>query len=248
MSLTDLTSRIMYAIFIKGDLYHEGYAIKVILKRVNNLVNFVDIGSHVGYYSVVISKIYPCVQCLMFDVDKRCCRISKKNVLLNGLSKVTIINAAVSDSSNDNRYYYFIPFLWKEAPRCQGLLEKKSYMKKRIKSVKLDDYINFFKEGPSLIKIDIEGEEYNALRGMRRVLKEIKPILLIEIHQKYLFERNQTPQMIIDILKEHNYSIKEILNFRSPFDSHSGVEAKLAEVTHNYLFKTNNSMILAVRS
>lgn len=42
---------------------------------------------------------------------------------------------------------------------------------------------------PELIKIDVEGAEYDVLQGGLRTLKKHKPILVIEVHSKLLEER-----------------------------------------------------------
>jgi FkbM family methyltransferase len=40
-----------------------------------------------------------------------------------------------------------------------------------------------------LIKIDIEGEEYNALKGATKTIKRFKPKIIIEIHSKNLWKK-----------------------------------------------------------
>ena len=52
-----------------------------------------------------------------------------------------------------------------------------------VNGIALDDFV--FHEGqpaPGVVKIDIEGGEVLALPGMRRILKEKRPILFIELH------------------------------------------------------------------
>ena len=47
----------------------------------------------------------------------------------------------------------------------------------------MDDFV--FRDGnpePNIIKMDVEGGEVLALPGMRRILKEIKPTVFLEIH------------------------------------------------------------------
>lgn len=53
----------------------------------------------------------------------------------------------------------------------------------RIESTSLD---NYFKPGSTVnfIKIDIEGAENLALRGMRRILRESRPVLFVEFHDE----------------------------------------------------------------
>jgi len=52
-----------------------------------------------------------------------------------------------------------------------------------------------------LIKMDIEGEEYNAIRGAVETIRRFKPKIVIEIHSKELRDR------ILNFLKLHGYSL-----------------------------------------
>jgi precorrin-6B methylase 2 len=52
-----------------------------------------------------------------------------------------------------------------------------------------------------LIKMDIEGEEYNALKGAIKTIRKFKPKIIIEIHSKNLRER------ILEFLKNYGYNL-----------------------------------------
>jgi hypothetical protein len=52
-----------------------------------------------------------------------------------------------------------------------------------VSGICLDDFV--YRDGnpsPQVIKMDIEGGEVLAFRGMRRVLAEIRPLILLELH------------------------------------------------------------------
>ena len=52
-----------------------------------------------------------------------------------------------------------------------------------VDAISIDEFVyNENHAAPDLIKIDIEGGEIKALQGAIRVLKEKKPILLVELH------------------------------------------------------------------
>ena len=77
------------------------------------------------------------------------------------------------------------------------------------KKISLDDYCFTNKIRPSLIKMDIEGGEYEALLGMRRVCLEHRPVMLIEYHLRKLREFWKVdPCKIIEVLKSYNYSLR----------------------------------------
>src|SRR5215831_13226179 len=49
-----------------------------------------------------------------------------------------------------------------------------------VRSVALDDFAAAGDFRPSFIKMDIEGAEIDALRGMPRLLREVRPVLVLE--------------------------------------------------------------------
>ena len=53
----------------------------------------------------------------------------------------------------------------------------------KVKTRSLDSLYESGKiNAPNLMKIDIEGAEYLALRGAKKIINKFKPILLMEIH------------------------------------------------------------------
>ena len=66
----------------------------------------------------------------------------------------------------------------------------------------------------SLFKIDIEGFEFEALKGMKKILAH-KPKLLVEIHKIILNQNNENVSQIIQYLFQFYNSIEVILKKHS---------------------------------
>lgn len=75
-----------------------------------------------------------------------------------------------------------------------------------VKTAPLDDYI----EGPvHFIKIDIEGGELEALRGMQRILKENTPLhLVVEWKPDFLIERGMAPDALPLLLSNLGFEMQ----------------------------------------
>lgn len=54
-----------------------------------------------------------------------------------------------------------------------------------VNSIKLDDYCDKLPQ-IKLIKIDIEGAEHNAIKGMKKLISRDKPIIILELTDAYL--------------------------------------------------------------
>ena len=72
----------------------------------------------------------------------------------------------------------------------------------KIKLLKLDDFI---KHKVDFVKIDIEGHEYQALQGMRKILKKYMPKLIIETNS--FAQKKNLLKKIFNFLSQLNYEI-----------------------------------------
>ncbi len=61
---------------------------------------------------------------------------------------------------------------------------------------------------PDLVKIDVEGYEYEVLLGARRLLRERRPALAFELHLDLLDKRGVSPRQVVAELKSHGYTFR----------------------------------------
>jgi len=59
---------------------------------------------------------------------------------------------------------------------------------------------------PGFIKLDIEGYEYEAIKGSAAFLARERPVLFLELHLNYLEERNISPRAVVELLERAGYS------------------------------------------
>jgi len=69
---------------------------------------------------------------------------------------------------------------------------------------------------PSVMKIDIEGFEFDLLEGARQTLQERHPRLWVEVHPNFLAAQGKRWEDLIEILKAAGYSVTFFDDFHLP--------------------------------
>jgi len=106
----------------------------------------------------------------------------ERNVKINGLTRVTPIQAAAAEIEGTMQFSYAAdsPTQGKlvdvEPTYRLGHAQTLVVQAKRLDSV-LDDGV-----WPDVVKIDVEGAAAAVLRGARRIINEIRPAFFIELH------------------------------------------------------------------
>lgn len=156
-----------------------------------------DIGANVGYFTLLAAVLTgEKGQVYAFEPLPRNVEFLKKHISLNNLSNVEVIQAAVSDRSGEALFEF-------GASTAMGHLSETGDL--RIKLVSLDRMIaNGDLITPDVIKIDVEGAEYDVLRGAKTLIETSHPILFLDTHQR------DAHQNTLQFLRDHKYQIKVI--------------------------------------
>jgi len=134
-----------------------------------------DIGANVGFYSLLFAKYSKHV--FAFEPVPRNIGYLWRMLEVNGVRNVTIVPCAVSDST---RLFSF------QMGENYALGRLHHRGEQPIAVVSLDDFIVAYKVVPSLLKIDVEGEEMSVLKGAKNLLSNNKPVILLSTHKQEL--------------------------------------------------------------
>jgi FkbM family methyltransferase len=143
-----------------------------------------DIGANLGYVSILLALAGgPASQVFAFEPLPANLDRLRSHIELNNLQdRVKVIPVAIGEHAG--RSHFLV-----HASGGMGKLEGSDGRRTRyegeieVEMMALDDFIwARSNPPPDLIKIDIEGGETKAVRGMQRVFKEIRPVVLMEIH------------------------------------------------------------------
>lgn len=170
---------------------------------------FVDLGASIGYYTFLANQHMENGEIYTFEPDPVRYEELKKGIKKNNgeHNDIQVYPYAVSNIAGAREMYSN-----KYSKVSTGSLVKDDKVhtdKIKIKTVKLDD---FFPNSNAidLIKMDIEGEELNALIGMRNILKNGKTKIFCEVHKPPLNRQGQKLQDVTDIVSKYGYSIFKI--------------------------------------
>ncbi len=166
-----------------------------------------DLGANLGYFSLLMAqagtKVYA------FEPFQKCFDLLERNVLANGYAdRIKFFRAAVMDKAGtstlcvDHNQSDYVAMFVPTAPDSAAPFRQLS-----IETVVLDDVIPAT-EKVGCIKMDIEGAEPLALRGMSRILQRDRPRIFFEFNPLCI-ERHSgvKPEELLTTLRDHGYKI-----------------------------------------
>lgn len=91
-------------------------------------------------------------------------------------------------------------------------LDSASDVQQSIPHFALDDLLqlDLGKPNPVLIKCDVEGAELLVLESAERVLRALRPALLLSVHPQFLPKYGMTPEDVRAFLTRHGYRIEVV--------------------------------------
>ncbi len=149
----------------------EPFETELITKGVKKGDVVLDIGAHIGYYTLMFAKLVGKEgKVYAFEPSPKNFSLLKKNVEINGHNNVVLVQKAVSNASGKLKLYL-----------CEGNVgDNRIYdshdgrQSVEIEAVRIDDYFKGSSPTINYIKMDIQGAEAGAIQGMRDVLNRNK--------------------------------------------------------------------------
>lgn len=199
--ICNLDEPLPWNLFVYGNYRFEKGCESFMLEKVKTCDVVFDIGANIGYYSIQYArltngKIYS------FEPMAHQHETLVKNLQLNNLSNVVAVKYAVSNSNEIKRIY-----LSEDENTGTSSIEVPTSHYEDVETITIDSYCE--KMGINqidLMKIDIEGHEYKALQGMKKMLSKgnIKGIFM-EIHTESLQFAGTSPQEVCTYLGSFGY-------------------------------------------
>jgi FkbM family methyltransferase len=143
-----------------------------------------DVGANIGYVSLLLAKAAgETGKVFAFEALPENGGRWRKNIGLNGMeARMSLIPRAVTQTAGPVRFLVHASGAMGKAVGSAGRQDE--YQSEiSVPGISLDEFV--YVQGnpaPQVVKMDIEGGEVMALPGMRRLLAEACPLMLMELH------------------------------------------------------------------
>lgn len=161
-----------------------------------------DIGANIGETTLNFAQLAKNGKVYSFEPVPFLYERLTTNVGLNTFKNIELHNLAISDNSDD---------LFFEAPKNRNssgisLTKENSNTSMRVASNTLDEFVSSKQiEKIDFIKIDVEGFENYVINGAKQTLKKFKPMLFVEIDNRYLIPKNTSEKKLLTQLQQEFY-------------------------------------------
>jgi FkbM family methyltransferase len=154
-----------------------------------------DIGAHHGIYTLsgcIGEKVHS------FEMaEENISKLKTKKELVGSEinSKINIVRKGIWSESGEKIFH-------ENSRDARNQIDRGE---EKVETLSLDDYFDD-REDPNVLKIDVEGAEYQVLEGSESILARSHPTIFLEIHNDgRLSEIGGSEKEIYKLLKEHNY-------------------------------------------
>lgn len=172
---------------------------------------FFDIGAHVGYYSVLASRLVGnSGKVIGFEPTPRTFTSLLENT--KGKNNVEVYNNAVLNEEKEITFFDYGPkysaFNSFKKRESDAIFFKNKVESFKVKTISIDSFCKKKILSPTFIKIDAEGSEYLILEEMSYVLDNSRPVVTVEVSNDGDLLENSLKS--VKILQNKGYACYEI--------------------------------------
>lgn len=199
------------------DGYHEYpyyfKALEFLKEKKIKLINFIDVGANIGTSIIHLYKEFKNIYAFEpLDKTFAILEINTKH-----LKKIQLYKIALSDTKEKKKIYFdngkFSGASINDLSINDYLYKKNNESKndvtlyETVQTNLLDDILPDINLSHSVIKLDIEGEEFNALKGSKKIIDSYRPVFFIEINKR---EIDNNSSKALEFLRQNNYNFYNI--------------------------------------
>jgi FkbM family methyltransferase len=187
---------------------YERDVTNLILALAKPATTYFDVGANIGLLSVPVLSVCPTVKVVSIEASPDTVPFLRKTQLRAQRSgKWVVIDAAVAAKAGEAEF-------WSGGGAVDafgGLRDTGRGGRKRVARVAVRTLDDIWREQGcppvSIVKLDIEGGEYQALRGAKEVISQALPTFIIEWNEKNLTAYGVKSEELLSLCEEMSYTI-----------------------------------------
>ena len=218
---------------------------ETILSAIKNIsgqrkVFLVDCGSNYGFYSLYVASISQENQVLAFEASPKTFNSFRTNLELNNFKNIDCRNLAISEVSQKFISFYESYNDWESSATHNKFKNNKIV---KIQTTTIDqelskkDLSNF----AVIIKLDVEGNEFNAIQGGKDTILKYEPLITIELSRYNFNNQNYNFDYFSKFLNDFKYKIYDdklvLLNIEALIDRIENLDQSHQTIGNYFLIK-----------
>lgn len=164
---------------------------------------FLDLGANLGYYSLLASPLVGTTgRVIAFEPLPAAADWFRRNLALNGYSNVELVEAAVGEQPGETTLSTFAGDALATASRFLAWREQ-AEQRVTVPMTTLNAFgLQRGLSGPMVVKMDVEGSEWNVVRGALGFLRTHRPLLVFEILPALAEAAGWQPEELLTALRD----------------------------------------------
>jgi FkbM family methyltransferase len=202
-----------------------------------------DCGSNYGFYSFYLASLSLDNQVLAFEASPKTLASFKANLDLNNFKNINFRNVAISEISGQFVSFYESHNDWESSATHNKF---KNIRTVTIETTTIDqelskkDLSNF----AVIIKLDIEGNELNAIEGGKDSILKYEPLITIELSRYNFNNQNYNFDYFRKFLNDFKYKIYDdklvLLNIETLIDRIGSLDQSHQTIGNYFLIKDSS--------
>ena len=164
---------------------------------------FLDVGSNIGFYCALLAKSFP--ELIVHGVEPNSSLWNRweNNQEINALTGQCVLHRA-GLATNDEDSVFYVPTVTGSGGGSRKVLHPEETQREITVSLRTPDSLALPND-LSLVKVDVEGAEYDVVLALESRLSESKPTIIIELLRKWMAPFNSHPQDVVEMLHRLGY-------------------------------------------
>jgi FkbM family methyltransferase len=225
--------------------YFGDEKILAVIKKISDQKKLflLDCGSNYGFFSFYVASLSLNNRAISLEASPETFGDLKINLQLNNFKNINCINLAVGELPGVFISFYESPNDWESSATHNKFKNSKmvtvgtTTVDKELLNNNLSDFF-------IIIKLDIEGNEFNAIHGALDTILKYDPLIIIELSKYNLNNKNYNFDYFRKFLNDTKYKIYDekliLLNIETLIDKINNLDDSHQTIGNYFLFRDSS--------